>query len=165
MNKPIPETYFNNFNNMVMDSLVGSDPIPISYDDYLESEQYKILKNFLTHEQRERRELFPISQWKEALELYLPDQLKYLIKYINLIDINIEDHTEYNKIVEECYYNITEIQRFATLFIKAKDKSDIEYNPIQIGNVFKHLSTGLISEVSKLKYYSEERSRKLSTKN
>ena len=144
---------FQDFNKNLMDYFTGDNPKPITSEEYLESEEYKILRNYLSNEKYARFELYNNEQWKKALFEYLPDNLKPLIQYINLMDYQIKTVESYDKIVEEFHYNINQIYDFALLFLSEKNKGDVLYEPIQIANVLKHLAIGIISEVNKYNFY------------
>lgn len=144
---------FKDFNRNLMDYFTGDNPRPSTSEEYLESEEFKILRNFLSNDQYMRHDLYNNEQWKKTLFEYLPDRMKPMIQHINLMDYQMKKVESYDKIVEEFHYNIGQIYNFALLFINEKNKGEDLYEPVQIANVLKHLAIGLVSEVNKYNYY------------
>lgn len=149
-----------NIDEIIMEFLTGKK-IPETNEDYLVYEQEKIFKSFLTDKKFKRKELFPINQWKKALNELLPCEFKDLLSTLNLIDIQLTEKIDYNRIIEECYNNITKICDFAIMFKEKREIIDKPFPPVVIANIYKHLAIGLIAEVEKFHYYTSDRQLKV----
>ena len=163
--KPIRSEDIQNFNNHLMQFLIGNKLLPSTPSEHLEANEYKVFKEFLTDNKFKRKDLFPTSQWLKTLKLYLPEQLKYLADYVKLIDSPMKEVENYDKVLEEYYHNVKEIYTFALLFIKEKNKGVDFYEPVVINNVLKHIAIGLVSEVERYKYYKSRKEMKLNPLN
>lgn len=145
----------------LMNEITSYDPLPEKPEDYLQSEQYKILKNYLAFEKNSIIDLMPIDQWRKALTNFLPDKLKYMTDNLVLVDYPLTTFSDYNKIQEEFYANVNAINRFAMMFIAEKNKGEVILEPIQVANVLKHLAEGILAETYKFKFYKNAREQKL----
>lgn len=150
-----------NIEQLLMNEISSYDPMPSSSEDYLESEQYKILKNYLSFEKCSVENFIPINQWKNVLRDFLPDPVKYLADEVKLVDYPLEAIANYNKIQDEFYANINTLNRLALKFIEIKNKGEIYMEPIQVANTLKHLAEGILAETAKFQFYKSNREKKL----
>lgn len=146
---------------LLMNEITSYDPMPASSEDYLESEQYKILRNYLAFEKNSIEDFIPINQWKNVLRDFLPDPIKYLAEEVKLVDFPLKAVMDYNKIQDEFYANVNTIHRLALKFIEIKNKGEIYMEPIQVANVLKHLAEGILAETAKFQFYKSNREKKL----
>lgn len=150
-----------NLENFLLKEVSTYEPLPETSKDYLESEQFKILKKYMNCEKNSIKDLINLSQWKEVLMDYLPNEYKYMACNLDLIDYPFEEKTDYNQISEEYYHNIKELFNLALTFINEKNKGEVLIEPIIVGNVLKHITEAIVSEVYKFKFYKEYRRENL----